>query len=65
MAELETWKRYGDWYPTAHLRWDKSGQLEQMWRRNFEEAYAGGVVMGGGGSEKEWRIVPHSDSAGQ
>lgn len=59
-TEMKTWKAYGDWYPTASLRW-VNGKLEQVWRRNFEERYAGGVVMGGNGFEKEWRDVPKEE----
>jgi hypothetical protein len=55
-----TWKSYGSWHPTAQLRW-RSGKLEQVWRRNFEERHGGGVVMGGGGHEDEWREVPCHD----
>lgn len=58
MAEIETWKNYGSWHPTASLRWDEHGNLEQIWRRKFELAYGGGVVMGGNGFEEEWRVVP-------
>ena len=53
----ETWKHFGEWYPTANLRWN-DGKLEQIWKRNYEERHPGGVVMGGGGFEKEWREVP-------
>lgn len=59
----ETWKHYGPWYPTAHLRWGQSGKLEQIWRRNFEERHADGVVMGvEAGHEAEWREVPSPSS---
>ncbi len=61
----EFWKAYGEWYPTAALRWGQNGKLEQVWRRNFEERHPGGVVMGSGGFEKEWRDVPQSHGAGQ
>lgn len=55
------WKSYGDWYPTARLRWGESGKLEQVWRRNFETRHPGGVVMSGNGHEEEWRDVPSVD----
>lgn len=57
MTEREIWKHYGPWYPTAEMRW-RDGKLEQVWERNYEERHPGGVVMGGGGSEREWREVP-------
>lgn len=59
----ETWKHYGEWCPTASLRWSKHGKLEQIWKRVFEECYKGGVVLGGGGFEKEWREVPYDEKA--
>jgi hypothetical protein len=58
MAEVDTWKAYGEWYPTAILRWGHHGKLEQVWRRNFELRHPSGVVMGGNGFEDEWRDVP-------
>lgn len=58
---MDTWKNYGPWFPTAELRWALNGELEQVWRRNFELAYAGGIVMGGNGFETEWRSVHDSD----
>jgi len=61
MADPETWKAFGDWYPTAHMRWGQSGKLEQVWRRNFERRWGGGVVMGGNGFEEEWREVPYAN----
>ena len=61
MAGPETWKNYGPWHPTAELRW-RSGKLEQVWRRNYEEAYCGGIVMGDNGAETEWRVVQADES---
>ena len=58
MAEIETWKDYGNWFPTAYLRWGESGKLEQTWRRMYETRHAGGIVMGGHGMEEEWRDIP-------
>ena len=65
MAEIETWKAYGEWFPTAHLRLDRNDRIEQKWRRNFELCHPGGVVMGGNGHEEEWRYLPHVLGAGQ
>jgi hypothetical protein len=56
--DIETWKAYGEWYPTARLRWTENGQLQQTWRRDYERRWGGGVVMGGNGFEEEWRDVP-------
>jgi hypothetical protein len=62
--DIETWKSYGPWYPTAQLRW-RAGQLEQVWRRNFETRHPGGVVMNGDGFDEEWRDVPNADAGGK
>jgi len=43
------------------MRWGQSGKLEQVWRRNFERRWGGGVVMGGNGFEEEWREVPYAN----
>lgn len=56
----ETWKSYSRWYPTAHMRW-RRGRLEQVWMRDYETRWGGGVVMGGNGREEEWREVPTDD----
>lgn len=57
---METWKDYGSWFPTSYLRWN-NGKLEQVWRRFYEDRHDGGIVMGGGGHEDEWREVPSVD----
>lgn len=64
MTEIKIWKDYGEWYPTAQMRWGQRGNLEQVWRRNFEEHHPGGTVMGGNGFEEEWRDVPNQPPKG-
>jgi hypothetical protein len=64
MNGLETWKHYGEWQPTARLRWGTNGRLEQVWERHYEERWDGGTVMGGRGVEEEWRQVPDAPREG-